>query len=133
MPLGVPNLASTVESFSVPTTRIEIGAPATTNVDGFPVDDEVTVSTILAHTFPAPGAQVVHTADGQEAVDKVESHTTADLHVAVEATGQRGSRIVFAGNQYEVQSVGPRATGPTGVITWRIATAVLVPPVELPP
>lgn len=132
MPPGVPNLASTVDRFSVETTRIEIGPP-TLNDHNLPIDGTVTASTILAHTFPAPGAKLTLLEDGLEVVDEVEIHTSAVLHGGSEATGQPPSRIVWNGQQYEMRSIAPRSTGPDGEITWRVCTAVLVPPVELPP
>jgi hypothetical protein len=128
VPIGPPNLASTVSRFSFPISRTRYGPTTTDLATGLPVRGAAVTTTILAHVWDAPADVIALLPEGGERGRVVEGHTVDVLGVLGDDndTVQAADLLGYDGDTFRVIQVTRRSTGPTGAITiWRfLAEAV---------
>jgi hypothetical protein len=125
VPLGPPDLRSTVLRFCVPVTLRRYPA-STRNASGLEVRGAPTESTIRAHVWPFAGDDE-QLPEGFEAGDAVEGNTPDEVLVDDSEAGTPADEIVWQGSTYEITSVGPWQGGPAqGSSTFYAFTAVRV-------
>ncbi len=118
MPLGPPDLRSTVASFSVPIV-VRDYLPSTTTVEGLIASNGYTDTPTTGHPFPA-AASDIQRLELQSPGAVIECHTPAeDLRVAVKGSTERGSVIVWQSREYEVRALGEWWAGPAGTDTYQ--------------
>jgi hypothetical protein len=123
VPLGPPNLASTVDRFSFPVTLRRYAA-TTTNADGLPVRGASADTTIRAHVWDAPAEVLELLPEGARDGRVIEGHTTVDVRTDDVNSGLPADLIVYDGRSFRVLEVTRRSTGPTGAVTvWRFVAS----------
>lgn len=123
MPLGPPNLASTVLSFSFPVTHRAMGAP-TVNADGYAIPSAAVDTTVLAHIHPAPAEVASMLPDGVSLDDTVQGHSTSTLWTLGGGDPPaEPSRLVWDGRVYRLFSLSRWRGGPAGAHSYRVFLA----------
>lgn len=117
MPIGPPDLSSTVERFSFPITRRRYGS-STTNADGMRVRGAAVDTEILAHAWDAPADVLANMPEGQIGTRVIEGHTTSSLRIADEGNDVAADVLIIGGLQYEVIQVTDWRAGPAGATAY---------------
>lgn len=126
MPLGPPNLASTVLRFSFPVTRRRYAA-STTNADGIRVRGAAAETTIRAHLYGATHETLERLAEGHVGARVIEGDTVDDVRT-VNEDAQLPADLVrhVDGRWYEVIELVEWRHGPAGAISYRHIVGVEV-------
>lgn len=128
MPLGPPNMASTVNRFATPVVRRRFAA-TTTNSDGKPVRGAETTTPFRAHVWDAPADVLALLPEGGERGHVIQGTTTLELRVDDSATGLPSDVITYRLRPHRVIQATTRTTGPAGTPTvWEF----LAEEIELP-
>lgn len=122
MPLGPPDLSSTVRRFSTPGTRRRFD-PSTTNADGYRAPGAATDTTGLGHTFPASGDTLTRF-ELQDTAGLYEVHTELELLTAKRSPSSAPDQWVVSirgvVKTFQVVAAGPWLEGPAGANTWTV-------------
>lgn len=113
MPLGPPDLSSTVLSFSFDVTHRKPGAHVQ-NPEGYPIAGLATDTTVKAHVYPAPGSVSTLLPDGIALDRTVRGESPSDLWTMGDASTQP-SRLVLAGVVYKLFQLSRWRSGAGGV------------------
>lgn len=125
MPIGPPNLASTVGRFAFPVTRIRYAAP-TEDASGLVTRGAGVSTTIQAHVHDAPAKVIQTLPEGHTSGRVVQGYTPDDVRTADSDTETPADDVVYASTTFMVVRVGEWASGPAGTRTWREFVAVEV-------
>jgi len=122
--LGPPNLASTVERFSMAGLVERTYGPDSTTAEGMIAAGAVVDTPLVAHIFPAPGDTVARLElQGGGAVVEVHVPERGRVRAVRKGSQDRGTVIVWLGRTYEVQQLGEWYSGADGSTGYQQAWA----------